>query len=653
MLRCSRMNEENLAQTATPRPSFQLHSPAVDFIENRLHQYHPAFDARHVQFSPSQGQFVSRRPLLSDPSLSQGIMTATTAGSDLLSLPRQSPRPAPSAVNDMLFWHEIFPRAMEILNMDTSSCEIKDPAWKIRHFSTWGDVQETLTRAQQRYDFYSGPQQVGRFRRKIRNVLDDHTVKLQQISRLVPEVDIAKPVIGAIKVVLDAYRQVSEVREEVTTSFDELPEAFENIEFYLQTYGDDENIASASCHLVCAILNAIEHAIAFYISHQAKRAGMAVLSGPEYQKNLLQSLHKVKSYCKSLENQANKSLAHRVASDNSRMMEQQALMQHVLGSIHKGVQTHSLEMNLGMSFFARLFNEAYPLLSGLERARRSPSPIGRIPSSLPYIVEEEPLWVTQDIWARLCIPAIDEEDLRYVAENAESMLHRDGGRAQQLLRESSFRAWMSLSSSARLLVHGDFPPPFDISPLSVVCTLLTHTFRNLGGNFVSLVFFCGRHQIWDAHRGGSAMIRSLIDQLLRQCVLGPIRPDPNMSLEDLDRDDIGALCEVFILLLRQLPSHMQVFCLIDGICLYETDQYLDGMDIVIMSLIGLVESGGNGPWPAFRLLITSPSPTVEVRKVFDPDPDTLLSIQGPSFPDAGMGLAGLQEQFNSGIHRTE
>ncbi|KAK1573262.1 uncharacterized protein LY79DRAFT_662919 [Colletotrichum navitas] len=647
------MDEENLTQTATPQPSFELHSPAVDFIENRLHQYHPAFDARHVRFSPSQGQYVPRRPLPSDLSLPQNIMTATMAASDLLSLPQQSQRPAPSAVNDMLFWHEIFPKAMEMLKLDTSSCEIKDPAWKIRHLSTWADVQAILARAQQQYDFYSGPQQVGRFRRKMRSVLDDNTAKLQQVARLVPEVDIAKPVVGAIKVVLDAYRQVSEVREEVATSFDELPEAFENIEFYLQTYHGDDNIASASCHLICAILDAVEHAIVFYTSHQAKRAGMAILSGPEYQKNLVQSLQKIKSRCNSLESQASKSLAYRVASDNSRMMEQQALMQHVLGSIHKGVQIHNMEMNLGMSFFAALFNEVYPLLNGQERARRSPSPMGIGPFSLPQLIKEEIFWSPQDIWACLCIPAIDEEDLRYVTENAELMLHRDGGRAQQLLGESPFRKWMSVSSSARLLVHGDFQPPFDISPLSVVCTLLTHTFRNLGSNFVSLVFFCGRHQIWDVHRGGSAIIRSLIDQLLRQCAFGPIRPETNMSLEDLDRDDIRALCEVFISLFRQLSSHMQVFCLIDGICLYEADQYLDGMDIVIMSLISLVESGGYGMWPTFKLLITSPSPTVEVRKVFDPEPDTLLSIQGPSLVNGGMGLAGLQEQFNFGIHRTE
>ncbi|KAK1993592.1 hypothetical protein LX36DRAFT_661366 [Colletotrichum falcatum] len=647
------MDEETLIQSTTPRPSFQLHSPAVDFIENRLPEYHPAFDARHVRFSPSQGQFVVRRPPPFELSSPQSTTPASTAGPDLLSLPRQSPRPAPVAVNEMQFWHDIFPKAMEMLNADPS-CAIKDPAWKIRHLSTWADVQETLIRAQRQYDFHSNPRQVGRFRRKVRSVLDDNTAKLQQISRLVPEVDIAKPVVGAVKVVLDAYRQASEVREELATSFDELPEAFENMEFYRQTYREDENIASASCNLVCAVLTAIENAVAFYTSHQAKRAGMAVLTGSEYQKNLLGSLQEIKSRCGSLENQARMSLAHRVASDSSSILERQAIMEHVLGSIDKGMRMHNMEMrNLGMSLGASLFNLVYSLLSGHEGARRSPSPLGRSPSPLPQLLREEAFWSPRDIWARLRIPAVDEEDLGHIAANAELMLHMDRGRAQQLMGEPLFRRWMSAGGSARLLVHGDFQPPFDTSPLSVVCSLLTHTFRNLGGGFVSLVFFCGRHQIWDAHRGGSAIIRSLIDQLLRQCMLDSIRAGPDVYLEDVDRGDLKALCEVFVLLFRQLPSHLQVFCLIDGICLYETDQYLDGMGVVIMSLISLVESGGYGLWPTLKLLITSPSPTVEVRKVFDPEPDTLLCIQGPSLVDAGMGLAGLQEQFDRGIRRME
>ncbi|GJC94820.1 hypothetical protein ColKHC_03646 [Colletotrichum higginsianum] len=165
---------------------------------------------------------------------------------------------------------------MDTLREDLTPCVIKDPAWDIRRFTTWADVQTKLDMARQRYDFHLGPQQVGRFRRKVRSVLSDHTVKLQQAAKLIPEMDVSKPIVGAIKVVLDAYRQVSEVREEVTTSFDELPEAFEKMDFYLQTYRKDENIVSASCNLVCAIFRAIENAIAFYTSHQGKVTNVAI-----------------------------------------------------------------------------------------------------------------------------------------------------------------------------------------------------------------------------------------------------------------------------------------------------------------------------------------------------------------------------------------
>ncbi|WQF76560.1 hypothetical protein CDEST_01574 [Colletotrichum destructivum] len=639
------MDQGNPTQEASPQPAFRVHSPAVDFIENRSHHYHPAFDPRYVQFNSTQRQFIPRIQHPFDELLPQSMMQPAVAAPSLLSLPQQSPRPGPGAVNDMLFWHEIFPRAMETLREDPTPCLIKDPAWDIRRFATWADVQTKLDMARQRYDFHLGPQQVGRFRRKVRSVLSDHTVKLQQAAKLIPEMDVSKPIIGAIKVVLDAYRQVSEVREEVTTSFDDLPEAFEKMDFYLQTYRKDENIVSASCNLVCAIFRAIENAIAFYTSHQAKRASMAVLSGSDYQKTLLQSLHDVKSRCDSLESQAHMSLAHRVTSDNSQMMDQNAVMQHVLGSIHKDVRIN----NLGMLYFADLFNKLYPLLSGLEHARGPASPMRRSPSPLPQLMNEEPFWSPQDIWVRLRIPAIDEEDLRFVADNTELMLHQERGRAQQILGTHQFQKWMASSGSARLLVYGDFRPPFDISPLSVICTLLTHTFRNLGSNYLALVFFCGQHQIWDAHRGGSAIIRSLIEQLLRQCPLGPIRPDPRMFLEDLEQEDLGALCEVFILLFRQLPSHTQVFCFVDGISIYETEQYLDGVDAVIMSLIGVVEQGGYKGWPSLKLLITSPQPTVEVRKVFDPEPDTLLCMQGLSVVDVGMGVVGLQEQLALGM----
>lgn len=264
------------------------------------------------------------------------------------------------------------------------------------------------------------------------------------------------------------------------------------------------------------------------------------------------------------------------------------------------------------------------------------------------LIEAPPLWQPQDIWARLRIPEIDEEDLQHVVGQTELIIHEDRGRAQQMLGTRLFRNWMGSSGSARLLVHGNFRPPHDaVSPLSVVCTLLTHTFRSSGSGFISLVFFCGRHLVWDEHQGGLAMIRSLIAQLLRQFPFASIQPDPTITLQDLERDDVNVLCAIFSLLVRQLPSNTLVFCLIDGISLYETEEYLHGMAVVIMSLIQLVDQGIYVGRPSFKLLITSPQPTLEVRQAFDSEPDALLHLQNLPMSGRGMDISSVQERLVS------
>ena len=141
------------------------------------------------------------------------------------------------------------------------------------------------------------------------------------------------------------------------------------------------------------------------------------------------------------------------------------------------------------------------------------------------------------------------------------------------------------------------------------------------------------------------MIRSLISQLLRQFAFTSIQPDPRISLQDLTGDDISILCEIFALLVRQLPSNLLVFCLIDGIGLYETEQFLVGMDDVIMSLVDLAEQGGHMNQPTFKLLITSPHPTSEVRKVFDSEPDELLHMHNLPAPGGEIGIASVHEQL--------
>ncbi|KFA78914.1 hypothetical protein S40288_11393 [Stachybotrys chartarum IBT 40288] len=632
---------------ASPLPSFTLQTPAVDFMENRLEQYHPAFNPRHVRYDLLQAQFVAKMPPRTDELSLQGGHPSTPVPSGVIFSSPRLPRSPSGAVSEMAFWEDIFPRAMESLRNDAASERIRDPAWQIRHLSTWSDVQARLDTARQKYDFHYGPKHIGKFRRWVRGGLDKHAITLTQATRVIPEMAITKPVIGAIRLVLDAYRQVSQTREELETSFEDLPEVFEKINFYVPTFPDDTNITKASSKLFRSVLVAIESAIAFYTGHQAKRAGSAIMSGPEYAKTLLESLMDIERDCKTLESQASMSLTHRVTQDSGQMMQQNAVileehmrMQRVLGVMNQHVQMSSD----GIMYVVHLFNRVLPLLNDFQMPcsrssmRRSPSP----PPS-PQPIESQTSWSSQDIRYWLHFPDVDIQDLQHVSEQIEHLIHEDRGRTQQLLETRPFKNWMSRGGSAKLLVHGNFRPPYDVSPLSVVCTLLTHTFRTSGQGFVGLVFFCGRHLKWDEHQGSLAMIRSLIAQLLHQYSLLAIRPDPMVDLQNLELSDVNILCHVFSALVRQLPSSVSTFCIIDGISLYETEDFEDGFDVVLMSLIAMAEHGETSGWPTFKLLLTSPQPTLEVRKAFDPEPDTLVHMQGLYQSYGRIDTVGTQE----------
>ena len=59
-----------------------------------------------------------------------------------------------------------------------------------------------------------------------------------------------------------------EVREALS-GFDDLPQAFAHVDFYVTTFPQDENIQKASEDLVYAIFKAIEYAIGFYTGAQS------------------------------------------------------------------------------------------------------------------------------------------------------------------------------------------------------------------------------------------------------------------------------------------------------------------------------------------------------------------------------------------------
>lgn len=96
--------------------------------------------------------------------------------------------------------------------------------------------------------------------------------------------------------------------------------------------------------------------------------------------------------------------------------------------------------------------------------------------------------------------------------------------------------------------------------------------------------------------------------------------------------------------MRRLPATTTIFCLIDGINAYESEEYLHGMDEVVMATLELVDEDDSGR-AKFKLLLMSPQPTVEVRKVFDDVPGTLLHMAQIPTLEEGFSFARIQEQL--------
>ncbi|KAI0149439.1 hypothetical protein BJ166DRAFT_63611 [Pestalotiopsis sp. NC0098] len=130
--------------------------------------------------------------------------------------------------------------------------------------------------------------------------------------------------------------------------------------------------------------------------------------------------------------------------------------------------------------------------------------------------------------------------------------------------------------------------------------------------FKSVAFFCGLHSYED-FGGARTLIMSLLTQLLQQQQFD-LSFISHPLASSLDAGNVGAFCYVFGELLRQVKNTETVFCVIDGINFYECygEDLLHEIAYVLCYLLDLTTQRG----ALFKILITSPSITEDVRQAF-------------------------------------
>lgn len=250
-----------------------------------------------------------------------------------------------------------------------------------------------------------------------------------------------------------------------------------------------------------------------------------------------------------------------------------------------------------------------------------------------------------------CIGISDilSQDFQRLAEKQKvAVPAAEQARAEQLIRTSQIREWLTSPTSSQLLVHGNYDRRAYISGLSLFCMSLANTLAERVPRFIPLVFFCGLHTeaLQDAHTGGRALIQSFIRQLLSQYDFNggniPVTPE---DLDDVQNGDLRSLCTLFERLVQMLPKSVALFCLVDGVVYYERDEFLEDLGRVLMSILQL--SDQEGVHAPVKVLLTSPTRTAVVRQPF-PD-DMILSMEGMVRADLVASSSRLGRELSSGI----
>lgn len=221
----------------------------------------------------------------------------------------------------------------------------------------------------------------------------------------------------------------------------------------------------------------------------------------------------------------------------------------------------------------------------------------------------------QSLAVDIIIPAQDIENMLRKGEAVEKSLHGEGA---WLLHSRQFQEWISLKSSEALLVDGnvdDFGLE-RISPMSTLCAALIRSFQELRNKApCRLSFFCGLHTASDDDLSGPrGLMRSLIAQLLQNYRFHFDFVDSHDYRVLLESHELGHLCETFSSLIYQLPAHTVVFCIVDGISLYERASLEDELEMVASMLRELSQDPHLGCF--FKLLLTSPNQSRHVKKFF-------------------------------------
>ena len=227
-------------------------------------------------------------------------------------------------------------------------------------------------------------------------------------------------------------------------------------------------------------------------------------------------------------------------------------------------------------------------------------------------------------------PTIAEHDLQLVHRQGSALDLASFNQARWLFQSSLFQDWLKSANPQVLLIDGNMEDhAMDrISPMSHICALLLRTLADTQA--VSIHFFCGQHTSWtDRCNGVRGLMRSFIVQLVSLFDFDLVFINKRTYRDQLRSHELDQLCDLFKILLKQVPIDTVLFCVIDGISLFEAGHWGEETDLLVHQLRALIEDEEVNA--IFKLIMTSPHTSRRIR--YHLHPDNCLTIPRASDGD--------------------
>ncbi|KAL7935953.1 hypothetical protein V8C35DRAFT_296460 [Trichoderma chlorosporum] len=290
------------SKSSSSIPPIHLQPPSVDYIDNQLPEHHGVFKNSNAHYDHTAQKYVPDQPAIDGKSVARNQDNGQASN-------QLSPTSQLGDIGDPeKFWGLVFPEAIAafVIKYPKEPDGLDKLGYSIRNQKTWKSINAQLHRAREVYDGSQVNFQ-GRCKRALRKLGDNAIEPTTNAVNLVPNIEYISPVLGAVQLLLNAYKVASEVRERITSSFDEteIQELFNDAEVYLITFPDSSKVKNATITLVVTVMKAIEDAIVFFLSKQIKRLFSVVYRGKRgYQEDLLKSLEAIKTNSEKLIQQA-------------------------------------------------------------------------------------------------------------------------------------------------------------------------------------------------------------------------------------------------------------------------------------------------------------------------------------------------------------